>query len=318
MQHRPNPDRAHSEGLPAEAVLPRALPTPLTAPHHEIDMDLTDPKKQRDLAQELHRLLETRASVGGAYTEYMKALQRHGLTDLQLKKIVFTPELQVEIARALSHGNESGRAEAILKTIAQLEGSIHHDALVALADLGSAGHRSVRSCLVSLSRLSRVPNDLFIGQLGARFLTIVGDRRELRVFHDPSDIIKACADFMERRLSFVMSAGEAIPQDLRANAFAETVTFLARDLARGRGLRFGEAMRIFQKHDLIPVVDEVVKRCATSFGGRCKKLLLFFSSPCARVKSLFPIVNRDALARGFREAFLRRSTQGLEQPPTRL
>jgi hypothetical protein len=281
-------------------------------------VDLTDPNNQRKLAKDLHRLLETRSSVGGAYTHHLKALQRHNPADLKLQEIVFTPELQIEVVRALSHGNESGRAEAILRTIAQLEGSIHHDALVVLADLGSVGYRSVRSCLVSLSEVSGVPNDLFIGQLGARFLTIVGNRRELRVIYDPSDIIKSCADFMERRISFVMNAGETIPKELRAQAFAETVTFLARDLARGQGLRFGEALRVLEKHDLIPVVDEVVKRCATSFGGRCKKLFLLRSSPCARVKSLFPIVNRDALARGFRETFLRRSTQGLEQPPTRL
>ena len=109
---------------------------------------------------------------------------------------------------------------------------------------------------------------------------------------------------MERRLSFVMNAGETIPEELRAQAFAETVTFLARDLARGRGLRFGEALRIFEKHDLIAIVDEVAKQCATSFGGRCKKLHLLLSSPCVRVKSLLPRIDKNVLTQGFREAFL--------------
>jgi hypothetical protein len=233
-------------------------------------------------------------------------LQSYDLPDLRQKGISFAPELQIEVVRALSHGNESGRAEAILRTIAQFEGSLHHDALVVLADLGNAGYGSARSCAISLSKLSTVHHDIFLGQLGSRFLLFVGDRRELRFTYDPSDIIKASADFMERRLSFAMSAGEAIPQDLRAQAFAETVSFLTRDLARGRGLRFGEALRIFETHDLIALVDEEVKRCATSFGGRCKKLLLLLSSPCARVESLFPTIDKNALAHGFREAFMKR------------
>lgn len=306
MQHQPSPHRAQADG-PTPEPSPVASTILRVVPREDTVIDLTDVSKQRALATELNHLFKSRNCTGGAYVEYLTALQRYELAELRQNNIVFTPELQIEVVRALStNGAGSYRAEAIITRIAQTHTSLHPDALLALAEVSKAGHDLARSCAMNLSRFPRVPSGLFVGELGSTFGALIAERRGLRWHTDPLDLIKPCADFMSNRLRFVMNDDISIPLELRAQAFAETLLFLARDLSRGEGLRFNQAKRVLEKHALLETVDEVVKRCATSFVGLCKRIFRCGSLPYTRVRSLFPTVNRETLEHGFREAFMRK------------
>lgn len=307
MQHRPNSDPSRAEGLPAGAATSRALPSPVEGPSPKIDIDLTDPSVQRAVAADLRRLLDHRQCDSGTYVQYFDALHRYELSELERKNILFTPELQVQVVQALStNGFASGYAETILTTIAKMEGSIHEDALVALVKLTHIGRRSARSCAIKLAKLESPPPGLFVGDLGSTFGAMVAERPELWKHPTPIELIEPCADFMSDRLRFVMNGDSSIPLELRARAFAETLLFFAKDIARSKKLRIAEAERVLKKHELLDTVDEVVKQCATSFAGLCKRLFRCLSTPCVRVKSLVPTVDDEALMHGFREAFMKR------------
>lgn len=305
MQHRPNPDRTHAESLPAEAATPRV--PPVAAPHREIDIDLTDPTEQRAVAADLGRLLEGRKYDSEHYVQYFSALHRYELSELLQKNIVFTPELQIQMVKALStDGYASGRAETILIRIAQMEGAIHEDALVALADLGHIGCSSARSCVMKLAKLQSPPHGLFVGDLGSIFGAMVAERPGLRKHPTPIDLIRPCADFMGNRLRCVMNGDSAIPLELRARAFTETLLFFVKDIARSKELRGAEAVRVLNTYDLTGVVEKVIQQCAFSLRTEIYKWLLRKEAPRVRIKSLVPSVNREALAHGFREAFMKR------------
>jgi hypothetical protein len=260
------------------------------------------------MAAELHRLLENRKCDSGTYVQYFDALHRYELSELERKNILFTPELQVQVVQALStNGYASGYAEAILTKIAKMEGSIHEDALVALVKLAHVEKRSARSCAFKLAKLESPPPGFFVGELGSTFGAMVAERPGLRDHPTPMDLIRPCADFMSDRLRCVMNGDSSIPLELRARAFTETLLFFAEDIADSKQLRMAEAERVLQKHQLMETVDEVVKRCATSLWGEIRTWLLRKEPDrCMRVKKLFPIVDKEALEHGFREAFMKR------------
>jgi hypothetical protein len=308
MQHRPTPDQTRDEGSPAGTATSRALPTPVAAPHPQVDIDLTDPNKQRVVAADLHRLLDNRQCDSGTYVQYFDALHRYELSELERKNILFTPELQVQVVQALStNGFASGYAETILTKIAKMEGSIHEDALVALVKLAHAEKKSARSCAIKLAKLESPPPGLFVGDLGSTFGAMVAERPGLWKHPTPKDLIAPCADFMSDRLRFVMNGASSIPLGLRARAFTETLLFFAEDIANSKKWRLAAAERVLRKHELLETVDEVVKGCATSLWGAIRTWLLRKEPDrCMRVKKLFPIVDKEALAHGFREAFMKR------------
>lgn len=302
------PDRREpSPGSGPFSVKPGAHPpasTPLSvAPHSLLVIDLSSADSQRALAAELLRGFNGRASTKSAAGEYLKGIERNTIWDQSNFTPEILPELQVAIAEGLSVNGVSGLAQNALFKIAQSSALLHYDAIKLIGDFASNGYTSARSLLGQIAPLPVPPNEIFVGPIASTIFAAVGDRFEDKVGYDCSGPVRLCAEFCGNRLHFIFKRNPAISEEDRAAAFAETVVFLAHDVARCDGPLFKKSVGVLTSHNLMNSVSEAVFSAATSTRGRIQRWFLKKSAPHEQIASLFPIVAREDLVNQLKETF---------------
>jgi hypothetical protein len=274
-------------------------------------VDLSNPESQRQLAGYLKLLQKTRKGSDKSYGECLRAIDVTLSSQHPSARAPILRELQLAVMEALVAVGCSGLAENILIKVAKSSESIHPDLIRELARLSnaSAGFNSGRSFAVELSGVESPPHGLFVGAEASAIFSSVGKRFENRVEFDCSEIIRACGRFCSNRLAFLKDPPHVVSKVARADAFAETVEFLLRDVQRLEGLRFGVAVGVLDHHKLLDVAADAVARAATSLWAQIKKTFLAKSSNITRIQHCMREVTAEDLRRELVAAFSRVSAE---------
>lgn len=265
-------------------------------------IDLSTADAQRLVADELRPLISTRVARVDPLPKLLDKIASVEIRDLQVDGGPFVPELQVELAKSLNQAY-SGPAEKIFIELADHPQGIHPEALDLIASLARDGVRPARKLATQLTSLERPIPELFLGGVGGKIFLAMTDRRELYDNVDSQPWIEKNADFLSRRLGFILSQRRMRDGQECATAFGETLSFLAADLTRGHGLRCWLAAAIIKKHDLIGILDLALKRTLDTPFARVKRLLLWGTDPLRRVSILAGDVGRGVLAKELSDCF---------------